>query len=316
MKKLAAVLSAVLLMLVIAVLLLPFSASGTRFLVTFIPASSPLQVTYAGGRLAGELQLANLRLTLDGLKVELAGVHTELRPACLWQSLFCFARLDIDRLDVVVEQDDTTDEAATEAPSTEPVQLPVRLRAPGVRIAETRVRWPGGVWQQAASELDIELTPEGVYLGSAILRNAELALETAAPSASGKEPSAPAREPSARVALKLPELRLPLTLAVDTLTLEQPRLRLGDDITQFEAVRAAARWRGEQLEIETLELVQAELGRFAASGHVNMTGGWPLQLALRADLTWAELPTQFSARTLQLDLSGDAGDLQLELLSP
>ncbi|MAA88517.1 MAG: hypothetical protein CME39_12755 [Haliea sp.] len=316
MKKLAAVLSAVLLMLVIAVLLLPFSASGTRFLVTLIPASSPLQVTYAGGRLAGELELANLRLTLDGLKVELAGVHTELRPACLWQSMFCFTRLDIDRLDVVVEQDDTTDEAATEAPSTEPVQLPVRLRAPGVRIAQTRVRWPGGVWQQAASELDIELTPEGVYLGSAILRNAELALETAAPSAPAEEPSAPAREPSARVALKLPELRLPLTLAVDALTLEQPRLRLGDEITQFEAVRAAARWRGEQLEIETLELVQAELGRLAASGHVNMTGDWPLQLVLRADLTWAELPTQFSARTLQLDLSGDVGDLQLELLSP
>ncbi len=316
MKKLAAVLSAVLLTLVIAVLLLPFSASGTRFLVTLIPASSPLQVTYAGGRLAGELQLANLRLTLDGLKVELGGVHTELRPACLWQSMFCFARLDIDRLDVVVEQPDPTDESATEAPSTEPVQLPVRMRAPGVRIAQTRVRWPGGVWQQAASELDIELTPEGVYLGSAILRNAELALEATEPSAPATDPSAPVKAPTARVALKLPELRLPLTLAIDTLTLEQPRLRLGDEITQFEAVRVAARWRGEQLEIETLELVQAELGRLAASGHVSMTGDWPLQLALRADLAWAELPAQLSARTLQLDLSGDAGDLQLELLSP
>ncbi len=306
MKRLVAIVSAAVLVAVIALMLLPFSAAGTRLLFSVLPSTAPVQVIYEGGRLAGELRLATLRLSLDGLEVELSGVHSRLRPACLWQSRFCFSELDIEQIEVSLlpgdpAVEDTEPQAREDGP-IEMLALPLRLLAPGVRIGRVEVRWPGGVWQQGASELDIEVTPEGLYLGAVVLREAQLVLDATAS--------------SAPTSLVLPSLVLPLTLAVDDLLLERLSVRQGDRLEEFESISGALRWRGERLEIASLNVSQKARGRLDASGQVALAGDWPLQLEVRADLDMPSLPMQLGARKIQLALSGTARALQLELLSP
>lgn len=306
MSRLAGVLSAAVLVAAIGLVLLPFSAAGTRLLLSLLPSAAPVQVSYAGGSLGGELQLEMLRVSLDGLEVELSGVRSRLRPACLWQSLVCFAALEIEQLEVRVlpgeSAADDTEAQTAEAGSIEMLALPLRLRAPGVRIGRAEVRWPGGMWRQGASELDIELKPEGVFLGNVVLRDAQLALEAA--------------ESSAPSPLVLPSLALPLTLAIDDFLLQRPSVRQGERLEAFDAIRGALRWRGERLEIASLQVSQQSRGRLQASGQVAMSGDWPLQLGIRADLDMPSLPMALGARRVELALSGSTRALQLELLSP
>ncbi|MDP5065460.1 MAG: translocation/assembly module TamB domain-containing protein [Haliea sp.] len=300
MKKLAGAFLLLLLSLLIAAMTLPFTSLGTQLLLRLVPASSPLQVAYRGGSLGGELRLASLQLTLDGLLVEITDVRSRLRLSCLWESLFCVDTLEVARVAVTVAARDgnaAADEAADSSP-LEMIQLPMSLRAPGVKIGSVVVQWPGGAWQQAATQLDLQLAPDGVYLDALTIYEAELSLQPG--------------EPAPPVTMMLPTLELPLTLAVDGMTLVNPRVKVGELVEQFDALVGALRWRGARLDITQLKLEQEGRGEVVAHGHVLMAEGWPLELALSAAVSAPSLPTVLNERQVEVVLAGEPNALSLE----
>ena len=67
-------------------LLLPFTGGGTHWLLARVPDFAPLEVEYAGGTLAGELQLRRLSWSDEDIRLDLHDAVLELDLRCLWRS--------------------------------------------------------------------------------------------------------------------------------------------------------------------------------------------------------------------------------------
>ncbi|QIB67263.1 hypothetical protein [Kineobactrum salinum] len=149
MKRFAQLVVAMLLVAVVLLAAAPFTAQGTRLLLGLVPASSPVQLDYHSGSLLGELRLRSLRLELEALTVEINDWHSQLRPACLWQSEFCIEQLRLAAVAVVLVDADTEEnEELSEAGADKMLSLPFGLRAPSIQVGQLQLQWPGGRWQQ------------------------------------------------------------------------------------------------------------------------------------------------------------------------
>ena len=69
---------------------LPFTERGSRWLLESAARLLPVELTYGGGALAGEILLERLVWNGEGLRLALAGLVIELSPNCLWHSRICF----------------------------------------------------------------------------------------------------------------------------------------------------------------------------------------------------------------------------------
>lgn len=302
MKRLA---QSMVLLLVLSLALLaaaPFTASGTRLLLSLLPSSIPLQVEYHSGRLAGELRLRRLALSTEDFELALTDLHAELELGCLWQSRFCFTRLTLGRLDIELLAANS-DEAEAATAASEPLQLPVSVAAPLLRIDALQARWPGGSWEQEQATLAVRVDESGIYLDDVVVAGGLLTLATDADGAVVADP-----EP-----LLLPDVALPLLLVVDSLELGAPRLRLGELEQSLERLALALRWQGTELALARLEVESAEWGSLSAAGELDMAAAWPLALQVHASPANAVLPESLHGRTLQLRLDGQADDLSLAL---
>ena len=302
MKRLAQGVVVLLALLLVLLAAAPFTASGTRLLLSLLPSSIPLQVEYHSGRLAGDLRLRRLALSTEDFELALTDLHAELELGCLWQSRFCFTRLTVGRLDIEVLAAEG-DEAEAETVASEPLQLPVSVAAPLLRIDALQARWPGGSWKQAQARLALRIDESGIYLDDVVVEGALLTLATDADSAAVADP-----EP-----LLLPDVALPLVLVVDSLELVAPRLRLGELEQGLERLALALRWQGTELAVARLEVESAEWGSLSAAGALDMSAAWPLALQVDASPANAALPEPLQGRTLQLRLDGQADALSLAL---
>ncbi|MDO8862864.1 translocation/assembly module TamB domain-containing protein [Haliea sp. E1-2-M8] len=305
MKRLAQGIVLLLVLLLALLAAAPFTAPGTRLLLALVPSSVPLQVEYESGRLAGELRLRRLVLATEGFELELKDLHMELERGCLWQSRFCFTRLDLGSLAfaVVPAEGEETDTAPT---ASEPLELPVSVVAPRVRIAALQVRWPGGSWEQQQASLAVQVDESGIVLDEVAVAGGLLTLEAdpeVAPSAT-PEP------------LLLPEIGLPLLLVVESLELQAPRLRLGEIEHGLERLALALSWQGTELTLARLEADSAEWGSLSAEGELDLAGAWPMGLQLDARPANAVLPEALQGRSLQLGLNGPADALVIALTVP
>ena len=78
----------------------PFTEFGTRLLLRSVAGLLPVQVEYAGGSLAGNIQLSKVHLNTGGVTVEVREIDAKLQLSCLWNSRFCFSHLAADAVDV------------------------------------------------------------------------------------------------------------------------------------------------------------------------------------------------------------------------
>ncbi|MEQ9463845.1 MAG: translocation/assembly module TamB domain-containing protein, partial [Haliea sp.] len=304
MKRLARGFFLLLVLLLALVLAAPFTASGTRLLLALLPASGPLQVDYHSGRLAGEFRLRRLQLVTADIELQLTDLHAELKPACLWQSRFCFTQLELGKLALEVLAGG--DDSAAAATSTDPLVLPVSVRAPRVGIADLQLRWPGGSWEQQRASLGLELDESGIYLDQVVVAAGLLTLAAAA-----EDDAPPKPEP-----LRLPEVGLPLLLAVESLELQSPRLRMGEVEQGLERLALSLRWQGTELVVADLEADSDEWGALALAGELDMAGDWPLALELLATPAPDVLPEALRGRSFALRLDGEMDALKLALDMP
>ncbi len=302
MKRLGQGLFLLLVLLLALVLAAPFTASGTRLLLALLPETGPLQVEYHSGRLAGELRLRRVQLVTADMDLQLTDLHAELQPACLWQSRFCFAQLELGSLVLEVLAGD----GSGSSPAGEPLTLPVSAHAPRIGINALTVRWPGGSWEQQQAHLGLELDETGIYLDEVVIAFGVLTLDAETEPGAAPEPGP----------LRLPEVALPLLLAVESLELQSPRLVSGEWEQGLERLALGLRWHGTELLLADLEVESGEWGSLAAAGELDMTGSWPMALEINAAPAAGVLPEILQGRSFALRLDGAADALDLALDVP
>ncbi|MFO7552471.1 MAG: translocation/assembly module TamB domain-containing protein [Haliea sp.] len=302
MKRLAQGIVLLLVLLLGLLAAAPFTASGTRLLLALLPSFAPLQVEYHSGRLAGQLRLQELVLATQDFELRLTDLRTELEPACLWQSRFCFEQLDLGNLSFEVFAGGEED-AVAETTGSEPLLLPVSVLAPVVRIEALQVRWPGGSWEQQRASLAVQLNDSGIVVDEALIAGGLLSLDVDPGDATNTDPQP----------LVLPEVALPLSLVVESLELQAPRLRVGEFEQGLERLSLGLRWQGAELALASLEVDSVEWGTLIAAGDLHLAGAWPMALQLDASPANAVVPAALHGRSLQLRLEGQADALAVAL---
>ncbi|WP_152662319.1 translocation/assembly module TamB domain-containing protein [Halioglobus maricola] len=125
--------------LLTALLMLPFSDAGSRRIVAWIDSATPLDIEYTSGSLFGLLELKRLSLPAGAVRVEASGLKIQLDASCLWHSEFCF----------------------------------------DLQLLEGAVNWPGGRWQQGAMSASGIASAESITLRSVDLVEGDLIFDPA-----------------------------------------------------------------------------------------------------------------------------------------
>lgn len=282
--------------------LLPLTGIGTRWLLNTVQDFTPLEVEYAGGTLAGELQLKRVSWADGGIRLELRDAVVELELRCLWRSVVCLRQLQGRHLDIAIlpgpEAAGAQPAVSGEPASGDLMVFPFRLEVPDLHLAGLSVQWRGGQWQQGQLEAAVSVVDSTIHVAGAVLQEPRLLL---AQTAAGGEP------------VELPEINLPLELQVDDLLLRQAGWDLYGQRGSLNAIQLQGNWRNTRLRLDSLQLRSAELGEVIAAGKLTFSGQWPLQLGM--DVFAAALPQwpEPVERHLRLDASGSLASLTVQL---
>lgn len=293
-------------MLLLVVLALPFSGAGSRLLIEQLSSHSPLELSYHSGRLVDDLRLESLALNSDGVEIELRDVQLRLNPNCLLQAFVCVRKLRVAEARIaVLESAQKGDEQPSEheTPDNSRLLLPLKVLAPHVVLKQLQLSWPGGAWSQQRAELALEVNATGIYITEATIQQPLLELD-----ASADESSVPGR-------IELPELWLPIELAVDKLQLIQPGWNIGGETMQVDQMSLSGRWRDDRLELARLALNHSDWGLFRLRGLLSFTGDWPLSFALQGSAAQSLPWPLLAGRQLALEVRGDLAELALNLRS-
>ena len=277
-------------LLLLVVILLPFTERGSRSLLELVGRYSPMEITYAGGTLAGQLSLSRIALLREGLVLEVSDIQAELAPACLWRSALCFRQLQAGQLSVEILPVGTT-AATSPGPGIESELIKLT-------IADTRILWQGGEWRQGPAQLALQIGGSSIEILRAQLDRPQLLLrETDA----GNIPQASR--------LDLGRINLPLSLSVDELVLEQPGWNLYGAPHQLQRIALSGQWQQERLHIASLEGSDQQYGDIQLQGEIDFSGDWPLSVRAEARSEWLPLELQ----NVELTAKGSLAALVLQV---
>jgi len=290
-------LSALLLLPLLAVVLLPFTGWGSKLVLSHAARLLPLDIEYRAGTLAGELELERLAWSSDTLRLELTGLVLELVPGCLWHSSLCFRQLYARQLAIDLLPGPAGDSGQDPAGAdTALFEFPVPMEAPSLYLDALVVRWQGGEWRQGRLEGPVSISGSTIRVGRARVEQARLEL------AGSGEPAGP---------LVLPGISLPLELLVEELLVDGASWDLDGQQGDLRTLELAGQWRGSALQLSRLELQSTALGRWQAAGDIDFSGQWPLTVEVDGVLPeiqdWpARLGTE-----LAVSATGDLSELAL-----
>tara|TARA_R110001592_G_scaffold337300_1_gene623788 strand:+ start:414162 stop:417851 length:3690 start_codon:yes stop_codon:yes gene_type:complete len=277
-----------LLLLFIACVLVPFTESGSRWVLENASRFPGLELEYQGGTLAGELKIRHLGWTGQGIDIALNGVNLQLSLGCLWHSSVCFEKLSAQELNIALLSD--SDEViAVEPVDDSLIEFPVPLSAEMLLIDALAVTWDGGEWRQGNFQAAVEISGSRVQVTRAVVRNAKFTLRDTGGSV----------EP-----FELPEISLPLELQLDGLLLEQGNWDLYGDIGELQSLSLKGHWQHNSLQVEELQLQSVNTGRWQAAADVEFAGNWPVNIEGTGELPeipgWPEL----LLRNISFDIAG------------
>ncbi|GAB3276745.1 translocation/assembly module TamB domain-containing protein [Parahaliea aestuarii] len=300
MKRVLALLPVLLVLLLVVLLALPLTDTGSRALLRMVERYTPLTFDYGGGSLYGRFQLHSVRLPAGDVLVELEGVEAAVKAACLVQGQLCFERLSARRIAVTVSASEEDSGDSDNAPDTTPLVFPLRILAPQIELAGLEVNWPGGSWVQDRTQLSAQVETTGIYVNGARIRGARLTLEP------GDETD--------RSRVELPAIWLPFELAVDQLELVQSSWDLAGQEGQLARAGLQGRWVGPRLQIAGAALRHSDWGQADIAGELRFERDWPVDARASVVLN-PELPgiAELQPGPLSLAASGDLGALVLSL---
>lgn len=299
---------AVLVLPVLLVVVMLFTETGSRALISGADRLLPIEIEYRGGTAAGRLELNRLLWASDKLQVELRGLVAELTPECLWRSAICFELLQAEELAVDLlpgpADEETEADVADSSSSSEvagdetPFVFPVPIEVAALTVDSLRLGWQGGGWQQGKMTGSVVLAGSRIQVGPGTIRGARLEL-------TGSE--------EASTTASLPEIDLPLELVVDELALEQPGWELSGSRGALERLSLAGEWRNKELRLDQLQVNSVELGQWLAAGGIEFAGQWPLTLSARAQLPEVPGWPDVLQRDLVLIAGGSLAALTLDV---
>ncbi len=293
-----------------AMLAAPFTATGSRALADLANRFFPVDIRYQSGALFGELELASVSVSLESLSLRLDGVRSEMDPGCLLGSRLCWRRLGAAAVVLEISGDDLP---AEEAPRRQLLELPFGLSAEALKVDRLDITWPGGSW---VSDLDASLVLAGSQLSVARLAVAHAQLTLI------DDESEPALTPSTRAGVidpprtVLPEVFLPLHIAVETASLDRLTLVTSSLESRFESLELVAQWEGHALTVERLAVVHETWGEGVAAFTLTYRDEWPLSVHAVVDLAGSGYPVELQRYRAELGVDGSLGGLEVSLREP
>ncbi len=281
-------------------LLAVYTGAGARALLPLAARLAGIEIQYAGGSLAGTLQLERLSLQGEGLTLDVRQIALQADLRCLWQGALCLRELGIGA--VTLSLHDSTAQAPDAPVADAPFAFPIPVTVRSLRIGSARVEWPGGAWSQGAAQLGLRLAGSEVSVEAATIAGAVLALDGAAQQQAGTTGNVP------------PAIALPLRLRLAHLTLAAPQLSMSGKTYALRQLSLAGEWQGDQLRLDSLRVDSAELGRLVLrDSALQLRDNWPLQAAIEltapGDLEWPAL----AGRKASVSIAGDLAALEMDI---
>jgi translocation and assembly module TamB len=299
------VLLMLLLLLALGLVWLLGTTSGARFATAAAEDLLPaLELRVSGGSFWRGLSVTDLRWRQPGVQVTAERAAFRWQPECLLRGTVCIERLEIGAPRVTVDTSALPPPAgppAPEADTGERIDLPVALDLEALEIEQARVVVDG---REAAFErlrTGVAAAGDQVTLAPTVLRGLRVTLPEPEPE---PEPEPP-RQPGG---FALPEVSLPLDVAIERFELVDARLRRGELDQSLERLVLEATLEGQTLELDRL-LVRRADGELRLEGELTLAGDWPL--AFEFDVLGRELP-EIGEQRLTGSLTGSARDLHLE----
>jgi len=290
--------SVLLLVLPVAILLLPFSAGGSRLLVFAVDALSPVQLEYGSGSLADHLQLTTAQLLTDSATIEVRNLELELEVKCLLTSKICLRELSADQLLVSVTAASPDTGPAPDA-DRGPLEFPVEVESPSVTIGATRVSWAGGSFRSGPIRGGLTMSGSRLMLRNVVASDSELLQQVAADTT----------QPDG--AIELPQLKLPFHLVAKSMRFDRPGIQLNEWQHRLEQLELSGRWRGRHLDLAGFNVESKEWGELSLSGEVRFRADWPL--SLRAMMSTHQPPVWEGLHNRYIELTGTGSLVELQL---
>ena len=162
MRRLRWIVPLIMVLVLAALIAMPFTATGTRLAVAVANKLPGLTVQHRGGTLFGDLELGAVRFVTDAVSIEVSEVRAKLDRSCLWESRLCFTRLSARSLRVaLLESDDKPSNTKVEDTF---FSLPFGIRAPKLELGSVDVAWPGGGWQSSDVSAGVAFRGEDVSI--------------------------------------------------------------------------------------------------------------------------------------------------------
>ena len=293
----------------VVVLALPFSVTGSRFLLAQVSRVAPVSLEHEAGALMGDLKLSAFTVALSGVEIVARDVTLQLNSACLWRSEVCLNHLRAGKVSVTVES------AAPDSMAEEPYggtivapqplfRFPFPVNIDQLEFSEITVDWPGGNWVNGEASAALLLSESNIELSSAKINAGQLTL------------AADDESTTIEKAITLPELSLPLQLIVNGLVLQQPAWSIADSYHTHEIVTLTGRWQREQVVIEEVSVASENWGGLAISGQMAMAGDWPVTANIGVDVAEPPMWSHLHGRELAVDLAGSLAELEIIGRSP
>ncbi|MDY0212842.1 MAG: translocation/assembly module TamB domain-containing protein [Desulfuromonadaceae bacterium] len=283
--------------------------AGNRWLLSAVTRIEPrLAVTLESGTLLGEASLRNLRWTSSGIDILIPQLEWDWDWGCLKSMTLCLDQVWAQGVRLTLTEhpaDDAVPDVTAEVDAIS-FELPFAVEVRSLHLQQTKVDVYGQIITLAELLLSARLDRDGLQVSPLKLRDL---LVIIAPTPSGSTPANANIGVDAEDAPVLPEINLPLTIALDGLDLTNAQIRQAETEYLIQRLHLSARAAGSEIKISNLEIATPEFS-VQAQAQIHLVADYPLSLQARGRLL--ELPP-LSGLAVQLEVSGSVGALALEL---
>ncbi|SJN09182.1 Uncharacterized protein YtfN [Halomonas citrativorans] len=311
---------------------------GTDFLFSQGEKRGYFSYEQQEGALLEQFSLKGFHLDLGNLAVSIDDLELAWGGDCLLSGRLCLDTLHTDGLNVRLRADETPDEPqASDEPFRLHLPFPIELRSvvvnnSNVQLADgTRIQWASFESSASAAWSNVDLAPTHldqliIYLppsaGVQLTQNAQTSLAAegidgaiAVATPQPQDDALPAPSPEQRLAdrerIELPEIALPVDISVSDLTVTDTQLT-GAFEYAVERLQLAGSTKESKVDITSFDVVTKDV-EATLVGNVDLTGSYPLEAQLNAELFLPELYPELRGEKLALTLSGPLNNLQAEL---
>ncbi|BBI74392.2 hypothetical protein HAALTHF_37970n [Vreelandella aquamarina] len=286
------------------------------------------------GALLDSFRLQGFQMAVGGTQITLEDFELAWAEDCLLSGQLCLDTLRVEGADIRLAESSATEEPPQEsnAPFSIYLPFPIELRDIALNNVQltladgTQVGWEAFATSITAEQQQVTIAPttlEELSLLAAISRRAVDAKIDTSLNAAGidgaiqlAQPAKPAADNEAialseRERLTLPEIQLPINVELASLLVTDVTIS-GAAEYQVERLLVEARAEGSDITLSTLELATPDADA-TLSANVTLSGDYPLDAAVRAELWLPELFPALSGEQVSLNLSGSLADLTANL---